>query len=491
MTGRCVDDHTLEMCVVSDIEDTPPSVLKGACKAGMVCRSGPDGAACEIEGTCIEGSSECADKYSYRTCKSGAWVLTSCDTGLCQASPGYGATCMSAAGGESHPITGRLQFEHPPVKSDLTGYDYDNQVIDPAFSVVVAAYDGDEFLGSAYTRDPDGQFTIEASKAPTANTMLWFFPMVFDDNGNAMLAVAKPSTLTYTNLESQEYWSWGAPTSGNSDVGTVLVREQDGSGALYIYELLVYAMNQALYYAPSVKPFNVLALWEPGKRFDCGNGTCYVPKGWGAAVKYDGGQDLYTGAVLIAGTDETPQQWSGSVILHEYGHYIMDSYSKSPGEAGKHSGSMSEKPGMAWSEGWATFYGQMTLAKPIYFDKQEGTTWWFDVSTPKSYVPMPDPNGGIEQELGEMAVTAMLWHLWDPGDVPDATEESWDTSAVANETIWKAFTSTRMTQMNRGYTKVDFVDYLDSLRCEGVQEAAVSSVMNHFEFPYDNAMVCP
>ncbi len=484
-TGRCVDDHTLEMCVVSDADDQPPKVVSGACKTGMICKTDADGASCQIEGTCVEGASECADKYSYRTCTQGAWVLTSCDTGLCQASPGYGATCMSNAGGESHPITGKLHFEHPTVKEDLTGYDYDNQVIDPAYSVVVVAYDGDEYIGSAYTRDPDGEFQIDATKAPTANTWLWFFPMVFDDNGVPMLAVARPSTYQYSNLESQEYWNWAAPTNGNSDIGTVVVREVDGSGALYIYELLVYGLNQALYYAPSIKPFNVLALWEPGKRFDCANGTCYVPKGWGAAVKYDGGQDLYAGAVLLAGTDDSPHQWSASVILHEFGHYIMDSYSRSPREAGKHSGSMLEKPGMAWSEGWATFYGQMMLGKPIYFDKQEGTTWWYDVRTPKSYVPKPDPNGPIDQQLGEMMVTAMAWHLW------DTESEAWDPSTIADETIWKAFTSTRMTQMNRGYEKVDFVDFLDSLRCEGVQQAPMDSVLQHFEFPYDHAMICP
>ncbi|HQP34412.1 MAG TPA: hypothetical protein PLI95_04525, partial [Polyangiaceae bacterium] len=79
----------------------------------------------------------------------------------------------------------------------------------------------------------------------------------------------------------------------------------------------------------------------------------------------------------------------------------------------------------------------------------------------------------------------MAWHLW------DTESEAWDPSTIADETIWKAFTSTRMTQMNRGYEKVDFVDFLDSLRCEGVQQAPMDAVLQHFEFPYDHAMICP
>lgn len=478
----------------SPADDKPPSVVKATCKGGMVCRSNANGASCEIEGECAPGTSECAGDHNVRTCQAGKWIVTTCDTGLCKAKPGYGATCIQNAGGQSYPITGVLTYEHPPVKEDRTDYDFDNLVVQGANTVIVVAYDGDEFIGSAYTTasdDPkdDGRFTIEATKAPTANTWLWFFPMFFNEDGSPQVAVAHPSTYTYSNLESKDYWYWSVDTKGASDVGTVLIKIADGSGALYFYQLLAYGMSQSMALAPQVKPFNVLGLWEQNGQFDCGNGTCYVPKGWGATVKYDGGEDLYQGAVLIAGTEDTPHQWSASVILHEFGHYMMDAYSRSPAEAGKHNTTSLEPPGQAWSEGWASFYGQMTLGQPIYFDQQNGTRWWFDISQPKSSVPMPDPNGAIDQQMAELANAAMLWHLWDPGTT-GAAEEAWDLASVEPALIWKAFSSTRMTQQNRGYTKVDMVDYLDSLRCEGVSEQQVSSITGHYGFPYDNAQLC-
>jgi hypothetical protein len=424
-----------------------------------------------------------------RACQAGKWVFTSCGAGRCAAAPGTSASCISQASGQSYPIRGALEYEYPPMLSDRSGFDHDHPLRSPAYAVVAAAYEGDEFLGSAYTGDPDGAFVIDASKPPTANTMVYFFPLFFNDDGTLQLAAAHPSTLNTSDLQSEGYWWWGAATNGSSDLGTVVVREADGSGALYIYELLAFGLQQTMTLVPSVQPANVLALWEPGQRFDCGNGTCYVPVGWGATVSYDGGQDLYRCAVVIAGTQETPQQWAASVVLHEFGHYMMDAYSKSPHEGGRHSTIELERPTMAWSEGWASFYGQMTLQQPVYFDQQEGTAWWFDLSAPGSRVPMPDPQGGMDQEMGELVDGAMLWHLWDPA--PDgSSDESWDQATVDPAVIWKAFTSARMLRQDRGYRGTDLVDFLDSLRCEGVSEQPLGSVTGHYGFPYDQAMQC-
>jgi hypothetical protein len=264
----------------SRVDDEPPSVVKATCKGGMVCHTTTDGASCEVDGECVSGTSECQGDHDVRTCQSGNWVVSSCDTGLCKSKPGYGATCMQNAGGQSYPITGVLTYEHAPIKSDKSlGYDYDNPVVDAAYTVIVVAYDNDEFIGSAYTTGSDnpaddGRFTIDATKAPTANTWLYSCPMFFNDDGLQQIAVAHPSTYTYSNLESKEYWWWSVETKGAADVGTVLIKQADGSAALYIYELLAYGMSQAMDLAPQVKPFNVLGLWESGGKFDCGNGTC-------------------------------------------------------------------------------------------------------------------------------------------------------------------------------------------------------------------------
>lgn len=486
--GTCTGDGQLSRCIVAEGEGAEPMIVTAPCKGGMICVASATGASCELQGSCLEGASECESPTSVRTCVGGQWQVSSCGGADCVASAGHGAICAQQAAGTPHPIRGRITYEFRDMNEDRNGYG--DIKVDDARRVIVSAYDGDEYIGGAYTELNDGTFEIEAIRPPTADTWLFVFPLLFNDQGTPQFAVAVPSSYTYADLRSEEYWYFPVPTNGQSDVGTVLVKESEGSGALRIHQYLLFGIQQAAALAPQVQAFNVLALWKPGERFDCGNGTCYVPKGWGAVVQYDAEyQDLYQGAVLLAGTTETPHHWSKSVMLHELGHYMMDAYSLSPREAGQHWLTKPEPPGQAWSEGWATYYGQSMMQNPIYFDLQEGTAFWVDSSAPMSSAPMPDPNGPIDQEIGEMVVTAMLWHLFDENG---SGADAWDQADLGQQAIWDAFTSERVTNTtyNRGYHKVDFVDMLDALRCQGAPAGAVLSVTDHYGFPYDDAYTC-
>ena len=57
----------------------------------------------------------------------------------------------------------------------------------------------------------------------------------------------------------------------------------------------------------------------------------------------------------------------------------------------------------------------------------------------------------------------------------------------------EAMNSTRLTGgMNRGYSTIDFVDYLDALKCDGVATSAqIDAVRDAFSFYYDHAQTCP
>ena len=87
---------------------------------------------------------------------------------------------------------------------------------------------------------------------------------------------------------------------------------------------------------------------------------------------------IFDTTILPSGSDENPLQWSGSIINHEIGHFVMDQqYSWPPGEVGIHYLSAPESPGLAWSEGYA-WDGRRRcplssrLQNPIYFAVQQG-----------------------------------------------------------------------------------------------------------------------
>ncbi len=103
---------------------------------------------------------------------------------------------------------------------------------------------------------------------------------------------------------------------------------------------------------------------------------------------------------LPGGPDET--YWSGAVVAHELGHYVMATYGVWPGEGGKHVFGVPSHRGLAWSDG---------VASPVYFDKQQGTFFWSDIAQRRysqTTWKRPTANGGLELLIDENEVAAML-----------------------------------------------------------------------------------
>ncbi|GAA3565892.1 SGNH/GDSL hydrolase family protein [Kribbella ginsengisoli] len=200
------------------------------------------------------------------------------------------------------------------------------------------------------------------------------------------------------------------------------------------------------------------------------------PGGWeaGLIIRYPSGDDrsytsgldntIYIGGGNVrCGTrwcEEDALDWD--VIAHEVGHVVahradMDS---SPAfghyvceDAWTAGVSKPDAARLAWSEGWASFWGQVALhdvAKPAGIAPDIGDGRYDDKSWPPnsaggsfSYsmedggaaycgsVGLPKPQG----ETSEMAVQAVLWDLWDsPVDGESAT---WAATRIYS-TLWSA-----------------------------------------------------
>jgi hypothetical protein len=177
------------------------------------------------------------------------------------------ATCAAAAseGGQTFPITGALTYEYRRPKVPFTGYE-EQLSVDTAKAIIVIAYDGDTYLGGAYTDYSDGTFKLEATQKPGPETSLYFFPMIYSKGDSPRFAVAHPSTHEYSNLKSDAYWSYGRKIGATQDAGTMLITEPEGSPAIYIHQWILYSLDQAELNAPDAKPFSLIALWEPGER---------------------------------------------------------------------------------------------------------------------------------------------------------------------------------------------------------------------------------
>lgn len=508
-TGECAGEAKIRSCFHPEEEGAEPRLVEVDCHAGEVCQVVQGTAMCAPKGGCYEGAVQCKGASTLQTCANGAWVDAACGGGSeCVVEPGQPAACAQALSeaGTGIWLSGHLSYELRVGNASLTGFD-PKLHLDDGNGFLVTAYDGADMIGIGYTGTggggtSPGAWKIELSRKPTGQTYLYFWPLLFGDNGLPVAAVAHAESGDPLHQLSQEYWSWGfgpvCPGDGPceaGDMGDLVITEDMGSGAAYVYQWLSYVLDRMTTLLPSVTPRTVVALWEPGNGYSCG--ACFVPPALGGArVNYGGGAfDTYQTSIALSGTDESPNHWSKSVINHELGHWIMDSYSRPPGEAAQHMISQTTPPGMAYSEGWASFAGQANASNgpddpdPIYFTKQKGTFWWWNIANgdmPFGAIPPPDPGGPLDQPISEAIVATMLWSLWAEAGAPV-------TRGLGDQALFSTLGSKRLTGgMNRGYSNLDVVDFFDAMLCEGTaSEADLAAVSEPLGYPWDGAAICP
>ena len=77
-----------------------------------------------------------------------------------------------------------------------------------------------------------------------------------------------------------------------------------------------------------------------------------------------------SGDVKKADTDH----FDDSVILHEYGHFLEDTYGNTGSPGGSHNGNFVIDPRLAWSEGWANYFQAAVLTGADAFDASAAET---------------------------------------------------------------------------------------------------------------------
>ncbi len=459
-TGVCVDDSTLRTCIIPETQ-APEYVLETKCGAGRKCeqlnKENPKATplfGCVVSGECIPGATACsADLKQVRKCEGSGdqakWTNTPCNTAASEqcvvGKPPAAATCMvlpASSGGTGTRVVGRIKFEYHAASK--TGWGPTE--VQDATDVYVAIFDNGEMIGKALSGyDPDtdtypgdGTFKAYLSRAPTDQTEVWVWPMAFNYvTGQPLMAVAKladPDVIQNPD-SAKEYWAWGksfgevgSQTTGEeTKLGDWTITEAEGSGALHIYRWVDYGLLRMGQNFPSAEQHSLIVYWDPTKDTpSCGACFCGPQCGGGKLAYGDnpGEIDSYDSWIALGGPpSDGSTEWARAVISHEFGHYVMYNYSLSPGEGGKHYVDAASKPGLAYSEGWATFFAQSNIGSPVYVDQQNGSFFWVDISKYNysgGALDLPKADGPIDQNVNENVEAGMLWKLWaSTADDPD------------------------------------------------------------------------
>ena len=110
---------------------------------------------------------------------------------------------------------------------------------------------------------------------------------------------------------------------------------------------------------------------------------------------------------LLGDANDDTEEFDDHVVVHEWGHYFEDVFSRSDSIGGSHSIGQSIDARLAFGEGWATGLAAMALDNPLYCDTSvPGTSGGFGIDTENN-------NSGAQGWFNEMSVATFLYDLWD------------------------------------------------------------------------------
>ncbi len=458
--GRCVDGH-IRRCGFTDGAFHVETVV---CPSGTSCAmAGPDsGAPSCVPAGCpgLVATGSCDGDVLSR-CVDGQVVTTRCadDGGVCAWGgelAGYG--CAPAGTTGARRVSGVVTYEDrlPALAADgpvrvLPVRGAGVNVVDDASGRVLA---------SAGTAE-DGSYTLHFDAEP----------------GTAVhvLAVAAGATRTrpvrVIHTTGLLHGFAGPAFAAGDDVTVdLLVTERSGSGGAFgILDTMIGGLDRVRALLEVEEPAPLVAIWSRGYRVLTGAD----------------GTTLY-----ISGTFIDDDSFDEAVLLHELGHHVEMLYGRTSNPRQQHQIRMPVDPRLAWSEGWASYFGAVVSGQSRYIDSNLLGGFDFDIDDERNAA---NPAGGLTQPISENTVAEILWDLGD-----DATELEEDDDEVAGthgDVVRVQSEIFRASTMNRGVAGIDLVDFLDGfLALAGATRCAdTRAIVASRSFPYDFAgpVACP
>nr|MBK7066952.1 hypothetical protein [Deltaproteobacteria bacterium] len=326
-----------------------------------------------------------------------------------------------------------------------------------------------------------------------------------DGAGGLRYIVANPSFASPglqavgTRPPTPTAWKWAWPTNTFVPGDTLTITEAMGSGAARIFDYLRFAYQFARdRFGGDGLP--LVAWFQYGTSWDCGKCMWRSPTTLFGSATSPGERFAMQG--FFDGSN-SQAYWADPVIAHELGHWVMSSYSAPPTEGGAHRMGGRVYPGMAWSEGFATWFSSDVRSSSLYYDKQMSSFFWIDIGA-RQYPGLgwarPVASAGLQQTIDENEVASMLWTLR-------------NSSLSASGQMYAALASTRMRgpSFARGYrawswssydpatgnpvgairttTPAPYLaDFLDALNCNGFSRSALDAATQPtLFFPYPSA----
>lgn len=239
----------------------------------------------------------------------------------------------------------------------------------------------------------------------------------------------------------------------------------DEAGEADTFNILDIARESLDYLVPlGVNPTidQLRLVFTPGVVDPCT--TCYNP-GW----------------IFVSGSSDDPDAFDDSVLAHEIWHFIEDAFSRRDTPGGFHDGTRTN-PALAFSEGFAHFFQALVRGSADYLDFRSGKVRRFRLDNVLDPETFGTSDGTISGLISENLIDAALWQLY--------TGTASRLPVPYELLLWPLLLPLRSPSfVDRGAPGVDWLDYLDGLRCLqlGLDPWIQSVVIDERQFPYDFA----
>ena len=180
-------------------------------------------------------------------------------------------------------------------------------------------------------------------------------------------------------------------------------------------------------------PFNILDTLIDGAEFVVAKNGGFTSNKV-KAFWYDGSTDgtyfiTTTNTLHFLGKSSDSDSYDDTVILHEFGHWVSNNFSRDNSPGGDHTITGHYDIRLSWSEGWATFFGSSVrshsgYSNPQYYVDTSGGSgngnllYSYEIKTPSfsSFATGSD---------NELSVASVLWNIFD-GSLSVGFSGIWD-----------------------------------------------------------------
>ncbi len=382
----------------------------------------------------------------------GVWLLTACGSG--------GPADFSCQGLGANTVSGTVRYEKKLYNQDgFTG----QRVFLPVRSVPIEVWSSQTLLARTTTDDQGHYCAIYVnSSGPTLNSV------VVTASNLTTSKVQVGSFFQDPNDDLFHFIPWwveanfderqGTSFSINFDLRDNVADPTLNPGGVFNILDTVRKGREVFKSMTGKEPPPLTVIWDRTL-----GGTFFTTMEDCRQMVVGGAQGIFSDCLFIRGDGEIfidevlggdRDEYDDDIILHEYGHFIANNFSKDDSRGGAHYlNDYTQDVRLAWSEGWATFFSSVVRNNALQVDVGVDGTAQFAFS-----IDSKSPfffNSSSIFTTNEVAVSSVLWDIFDQID-PNTNDylslgfgPIWDTltfwrstppsSLITMEAFWNSF----------------------------------------------------